>query len=202
MGRDQPSARRGPVRRPPREGRRASRGAGSALRRRCVRGRRSGAPHRRAGASRASPYHALFAKTMFITPDRRARRTRSRPDVVVLHAPEVEADPAADGTRSGTFVVLHPTRGRGADRRHVLRRRDQEGDLHGDERPAAARGRPADALLGERRRGRQGRGLLRPLRHGQDDAVGRPGALADRRRRARLGRRTASSTSRAAATRR
>jgi phosphoenolpyruvate carboxykinase (ATP) len=27
-----------------------------------------------------------------------------------LHAPEVEADPEADGTRTGTFVVLHPTR--------------------------------------------------------------------------------------------
>ena len=45
------------------------------------------------------------------------------------------------------------------------------------------------------------RDLLRPLRHRQDDALGRPGAEADRRRRARLGRR-GSSTSRAAATRR
>jgi len=57
-----------------------------------------------------SPYHALFAKTMFITPT--AEEVRSLvPDVVVLHAPTVEADPAVDGTRSGTFVVLHPTRG-------------------------------------------------------------------------------------------
>src|SRR5262249_54455108 len=29
----------------------------------------------------------------------------------VLHAPEVEADPAEDGTRTEVFVVLHPTRG-------------------------------------------------------------------------------------------
>jgi phosphoenolpyruvate carboxykinase (ATP) len=57
-----------------------------------------------------SPYHALFAKTMFITPT--ADEARSLvPDVVVLHAPTVEADPEADGTRSGTFVVLHPTKG-------------------------------------------------------------------------------------------
>ena len=57
-----------------------------------------------------SPYHALFAKTMFISPT--ADEARSLvPDVIVLHAPTVEADPAADGTRSGTFVVLHPTRG-------------------------------------------------------------------------------------------
>ena len=33
------------------------------------------------------------------------------PDVLVLHAPEVEADPEADGTRTGTFVALHPTQG-------------------------------------------------------------------------------------------
>src|SRR4029078_7745723 len=30
---------------------------------------------------------------------------------LVLHAPDVEADPATNGTRSGTFVVLHPTLG-------------------------------------------------------------------------------------------
>ena len=28
----------------------------------------------------------------------------------MLHAPEVEADPAVDGTRTGVFVVLHPSR--------------------------------------------------------------------------------------------
>ena len=57
----------------------------------------------------ASPYHALFAKTMFIVP-RPEEMASFVPDAVVLHAPQVEADPAADGTRSGTFVVLHPTR--------------------------------------------------------------------------------------------
>ena len=57
-----------------------------------------------------SPYHALFAKTMFITPSPHEAYSL-HPDVVVLHAPEVEADPAVDGTRSGTFVVLHPSEG-------------------------------------------------------------------------------------------
>jgi phosphoenolpyruvate carboxykinase (ATP) len=57
-----------------------------------------------------SPYHALFAKTMFIEPT--AEELASlEPRAVVLHAPEVEADPEADGTRTGTFVVLHPSRG-------------------------------------------------------------------------------------------
>src|SRR4029079_1664691 len=32
------------------------------------------------------------------------------PDVLVLHEPEVEADPAQDGTRTEVFVCLHPTR--------------------------------------------------------------------------------------------
>ena len=57
-----------------------------------------------------SPYHALFAKTMFITPTADERHSLV-PEVVIFHAPAVEADPEADGTRSGTFVILHPTRG-------------------------------------------------------------------------------------------
>jgi phosphoenolpyruvate carboxykinase (ATP) len=56
------------------------------------------------------PYHALFAKTMFIEPPAE-ELAGFRPEVVVLHQPDVEADPQADGTRSGTFIVLHPTQG-------------------------------------------------------------------------------------------
>src|SRR5215471_13702697 len=33
------------------------------------------------------------------------------PDAVVMHAPALEADPEIDGTRSGTFIALHPARG-------------------------------------------------------------------------------------------
>jgi phosphoenolpyruvate carboxykinase (ATP) len=53
--------------------------------------------------------HALFAKTLFIEPTDDELEDFSA-DAVVLHAPAVEADPEEDGTRSGTFVVLHPTR--------------------------------------------------------------------------------------------
>jgi phosphoenolpyruvate carboxykinase (ATP) len=57
----------------------------------------------------AHPYHALFAKTMFI--DLEGGELESfQPDALVLHTPDVEADPEVDGTRTGTFVVLHPTR--------------------------------------------------------------------------------------------
>ena len=57
----------------------------------------------------AHPYHALFASTMFIslTPD---EQESFRPDALVLHTPDIEATPEQDGTRSGTFVVLHPGR--------------------------------------------------------------------------------------------
>jgi phosphoenolpyruvate carboxykinase (ATP) len=55
------------------------------------------------------PYHALFARTMFIVPS--ADELASfEPQALVLHAPGLDADPARDGTRSETFVVLHPTR--------------------------------------------------------------------------------------------
>jgi phosphoenolpyruvate carboxykinase (ATP) len=57
----------------------------------------------------ARPYHALFAKTMFIDPTPEELET-FEPEALVLHAPGVEADPDEDGTRSGTFVVLHPGR--------------------------------------------------------------------------------------------
>src|SRR5690348_6784103 len=56
------------------------------------------------------PYHALFAKTMFIEPTE-AELADFEPDVLILHEPEVEADPTQDGTRSEVFVCLHPTRG-------------------------------------------------------------------------------------------
>ena len=56
------------------------------------------------------PYHALFAKTMFIEPTD-AELEGFEPNVLILHEPEVEADPAEDGTRTNVFVCLHPSRG-------------------------------------------------------------------------------------------
>ena len=54
-------------------------------------------------------YHALFAKTMFIEPSDDDLDTFEA-DALVLHAPALEAEPQEDGTRSGTFVALHPAR--------------------------------------------------------------------------------------------
>jgi phosphoenolpyruvate carboxykinase (ATP) len=57
----------------------------------------------------AHPYHALFARTMFIdlAPD---DLLDFEPEAVVLHTPDLEATPEEDGVRSGTFIVLHPGR--------------------------------------------------------------------------------------------
>jgi phosphoenolpyruvate carboxykinase (ATP) len=57
----------------------------------------------------AHPYHALFAKTMFIDLTDEEAAAFS-PQAIVLHAPDLEADPTEDGTRTGTFVALHPGR--------------------------------------------------------------------------------------------
>ena len=55
------------------------------------------------------PYHALFAKTMFIDPTKQELDSFA-PQALVLHAPGLEANPDEDGTRTGTFIVLHPGR--------------------------------------------------------------------------------------------
>lgn len=57
----------------------------------------------------SQPYHALFAKTMFIEPAADELED-FEPEALVLHAPAIEADPEEDGTRTGTFIVLHPGR--------------------------------------------------------------------------------------------
>jgi phosphoenolpyruvate carboxykinase (ATP) len=57
----------------------------------------------------AHPYHALFAKTMFIDLAPGEEKTFV-PQALVLHTPDLQADPEEDGTRTGTFVVLHPGR--------------------------------------------------------------------------------------------
>ncbi|HYV96440.1 MAG TPA: phosphoenolpyruvate carboxykinase (ATP), partial [Gemmatimonadaceae bacterium] len=54
-------------------------------------------------------WHAAFVRNMFIRPDAAALATFA-PNFTVLHAPEMQADPAKHGTRTGTFIVLHLAR--------------------------------------------------------------------------------------------
>jgi len=51
-------------------------------------------------------WHTLFVSNMFLRPTA-ADLAAFKPAWHVLHAPELQADPAVHGTRSGTFIVLN-----------------------------------------------------------------------------------------------
>jgi len=51
-------------------------------------------------------WHALFVYNMFLRPTK-GELADFAPDFTVLHAPELKADPARHGTRSGTFIVIN-----------------------------------------------------------------------------------------------
>ncbi len=53
-------------------------------------------------------WHTLFARNMFIRPDP-AELAGFTPDYVILHAPRFQADPAIDGVRSATAIVVSLT---------------------------------------------------------------------------------------------
>ena len=52
-------------------------------------------------------WHNLFARNMFIVARDPAKLADVEPGFTVLSAPSLSADPAADGTRSGTFILLN-----------------------------------------------------------------------------------------------
>ena len=54
-------------------------------------------------------WHNLFARTMFIRPDRDELK-HYQPDFTVLHVPHFHAVPEIDGTTSETFIILNLTR--------------------------------------------------------------------------------------------
>ena len=120
-----------------------------------------------------SPWHALFAQTLFRVPDDEELEG-FQPQALILHAPSFTADGPSDGVRQDNFVSLHLSDLEILIGGTELRRRDQEVDLHGDELPAAAARGAVDALLGQRRRRRRRGAVLRPLRHREDDALRRP----------------------------
>ena len=51
-------------------------------------------------------WQALFVRNMFVRPPRE-ELAGFTPSFTVLHAPELQADPARHGTRSSTFIALH-----------------------------------------------------------------------------------------------
>ena len=94
-------------------------------------------------------WHSLFARTMFITNSNET--APHKPEFTIINFPSFQADPQRDGT----FANVHPdglqpaTR---ADRRHVVRRRNEEERVHDHELPAAATRSDEYALLRQRRR--------------------------------------------------
>ena len=183
VGRRQCRDLRGALRAPPREGRRAS-GRGRRLRRRRLRGIGSRPPNRGSRALR-EPLACALREDALHRPDGR----RARGDGAPGARPPCAVGLGRSGRGRHALGDVHlspPVARRGGHRRHVLRGGDQEVDLHRHERPPSARGRAPDALLGERRRRRPRRGLLRALGDWEDHAVGGSGASPHRRRRARL----------------
>ena len=57
-----------------------------------------------------SPWHALFARNLFLPVTGTEALAAHRPEFHVLHAPSFQADPARDGTRSEAFVILNFTK--------------------------------------------------------------------------------------------
>ncbi len=51
-------------------------------------------------------WHMAFVRNMFIRPERASLATFA-PNFTVLHAPEMQADPARHGTRTGTFIAVN-----------------------------------------------------------------------------------------------
>ena len=51
-------------------------------------------------------WHNLFARNMFVREEDGAKLAAFEPEFTVLGAPSVLADPATDGTRSSTFIIL------------------------------------------------------------------------------------------------
>jgi phosphoenolpyruvate carboxykinase (ATP) len=54
-----------------------------------------------------SPWHALFARNLFLRIEDAHELSAHRPEFHVVHAPTFRAEPARDGTRSEAFVILN-----------------------------------------------------------------------------------------------
>ena len=116
-------------------------------------------------------WHNLFCRNMFIDDPQAAEARVAR--VHDHRLAELQGRSAAARHATPTSSSRQLREEARAHRRHELRRRDEEIDLHDAQLHPAAAGRAVDALLGQHRHGRRRRALLRPVGHRQDDAVER-----------------------------
>ena len=119
------------------------------------------------GIRLAFPVHSQFADSSVKGGDRRFRPGAYDSRLAVVSG------------RAGTARVPYADRDRRrfqpkdrADRRHELRRRNQEGGVRLSQFPSSAQARLADALRGQCRWRRRERAVFRTLRHGQNNVVG------------------------------
>ena len=134
------------------------------------------APIRNTASRRASipnsPGTRMFIRALLIRPER-TELAHYVPDFTILVLPSFKADPKRHGVRSETVIAIDFTR------RIIL----IGGTYYAGEMKksvfttlnylSAGRERDADALLRQCRAGRRRGAVLRPVRHRQDDAVGR-----------------------------
>src|SRR5262249_20587876 len=55
-------------------------------------------------------WHAFFAQCLLLRPRVADKPAAFQPDLTILHACDLHADPAADGTRTQAFILLDLTR--------------------------------------------------------------------------------------------
>ena len=167
VGQDQPAGLPRPVRQPAPAPARLPPGP-RALRPGPLRRRRSGLPAAGAGGHRQRLAQPLFAQHVHSPAGRRAAGVRAG-----LHdpaRPEIPRDPRAGRDQFRDLHLRQFRRAAGADRRHRIRRRDQEIGVRLSQFRIAGARRAADARFGQCRPEGRLRDLLRALGHRQDDA--------------------------------
>ena len=110
-------------------------------------------PPLRAATSRRTRGSGVRAQHVHPPRDDGARR-RSTPNFTVLHAPEFAGRPGQARHAHQHVHRAQPRQAHDPHRRHALRRRAQEVDVHGHELLLPEAGRALHALLGEHRRRR------------------------------------------------
>ena len=118
-------------------------------------------------------WHSLFIRQLLIRPES-SELASFVPELTIVDLPSLQSRSQAPrrALRNHHRHRLHPEDH--PDRQLILCRRDQEVGVHDAQFLSAGAGRNADALLRQCRQGRRRGAVLRPLRHRQDDAVGRP----------------------------
>ena len=129
---------------------------------------------------------SIFARNLFRRPPAEDLAGFA-PNFPIIDVPSFKADPETEGTRSETAILLHLKR-----MEIIIVGTEYAGEIKKSAFTVMNYLLPDEGALPMHSsvnvgRGRRPGALLRPLRHRQDDAVGRPGAEPHRRRRARLG---------------